>query len=818
MILRRKTPLLIALLAVAILASVPSAGAQFGDEGLREGLGGLRSFGSAGAPAVQVITRLVADVQVIEAGKPFRLGVIFEPIEHWHIYWRYPGEVGLPTLIEWTLPEGFEIGDLQLPNPTRFYDPESDLTSYGWESEVLLFAWVTPPEDLGGRKEFKFAAANEWLACEIQCVPGDSTDALTLGAGEAGPSKDAEKFEAYAARVPKSFANSGAPLSVSFRPEAARIAPREKLAQVVSVSATGPWKIVTKGGEGGAAAAPELFPDGADYVDGLPTGLAQATDENIYNEFTVAERVTFDWVLDASKRAPPGAATLKPAMTIPMVNERSGETRTFYLTIERDIEVVEGAPEATLAAAAPQSDTDDPKEESGDEGAAAPGGFAFEIRTEDATQSIPLFLFFAFVGGLILNIMPCVLPVLSIKVLGFVNQAHEDPKRVFYLGLVFASGVFASFAALATVIVVLKSAGNELLWGFQLQEPRFVILMSAVIFAFGLSLFGVFSIDLPGSTASNLQGAATREGPAGAFFNGLLATALATPCTAPLLGPALGVAFSQSGPMIYVFFAAIASGLALPYVLLSARPGWLKFVPKPGPWMVTFKQAMGVLLMATVVWLLSVVGGQVGSDGIVQALSFLLAVGVASWILGRGFDLSAPPSRRIRASATAAAIVVATYLYFPERYLSTLGEAYAEGAEVQTTNFTPTDGKIDWQPFSVERVNELVADNKTVFVDFTADWCLTCKVNERTVLSTRSIREAFAEHGVVALVADYTRRQPEFTKIIRQFGRAGVPVYVIFPAGRPEDYILLPEILTVSMVKEKLAEAAGATEIALSKP
>jgi thiol:disulfide interchange protein len=275
-----------------------------------------------------------------------------------------------------------------------------------------------------------------------------------------------------------------------------------------------------------------------------------------------------------------------------------------------------------------------------------------------------MLLLFAVIGGLILNIMPCVLPVLSIKVLGFVNQAGEDPKRVFRLGLVFAAGVYVSFLILASLVVGVQLAGASVGWGFQLQEPRFLIVVSAVILAFALSLLGVFTIELPGAVGGSLSGAAGREGPAGAFFNGVLATVLATPCTAPLLGPALGFAFSQPPAMVFLFFVFIATGLALPYVLLAANPGWLRFVPKAGPWMERFKQSMSFLLFATVIWLLWVLGKQTGYEGVISALIFLLAVGIACWVLGLGLEYGVRRERRTMAIAMAAALMAGGYLLF----------------------------------------------------------------------------------------------------------------------------------------------------------
>lgn len=793
--------------ALALIASAHSLGAQQN----RFFNGGAKSTKPKEDP---VATELLADVSAIEPGVPFRAGIRFKLQPEWHIYWRYAGNVGLPPSIKWNLPEGFKVGDLQWPNPVRIDDTEAKLVSYAYEDEVLLFVTVTPPANLAGGSKVTLKTENEWLVCKVQCIPGDSTNSLELPVGKAAPSASAPLFDRFTALVPVKAGDASLPIKVQ-EASSTSVAPGGKSAEKVEVKADGPWRLLFESGSDKAA----FFPAGSDAWDVRQPAPPKGEGETDVKGKKAYASLSFEWGIEPYKTAKPGEYPAATALTLPAVNSETGETKIFRAALERKVSIgtspvvasAGGTQNPPSPTAAPSTSTKEP---------AAAGATAFNFLDAAAKpkteRSLLLLLFYALVGGLILNVMPCVLPVLSIKILGFVRQAGDDPRRIFHLGLVFGLGVLVSFAALASIVVGAKAGGSQIGWGFQLQEPRFIIIVAAVIFAFALSLFGVFEIDLPGAATQRLDGLQRREGASGAFFNGVLATLLATPCTAPLLGPALGFAFSQPPAMIYLFFLTIGVGLAAPYVLLSANPRWLRFVPKAGPWMETFKQAMGFLLVATVIWLLWVLGKTTGSDGIVWTLCFLAGVGAACWLLGREMGLGASATRRTSALAGALVLIALSYFIFPERYLSKVGQSVASATPTIAPKKSETaSNEIEWQPFSFDLVNTLTAQKKTVFVDFTADWCWTCKLNENAVLKKDDVAEAFKKYGVEAVTADYTRRQPELTKILQQFGRAGVPMYLIFPAGHPEDYILLPEVLTPGLVKDKLAEAAGgATKVA----
>ncbi len=341
------------------------------------------------------------------------------------------------------------------------------------------------------------------------------------------------------------------------------------------------------------------------------------------------------------------------------------------------------------------------------------------------SSSLLYWLGLGFVGGLILNVMPCVLPVIALKIFGFIRQAGESPRRILALGFTFIAGIFAWFLSLAALITGFKLAGHQLNWAFQFQHPAFVAVMVVILLLFSLNLLGVFEIILPGRVQSVVQDAAGKEGYAGTFWHGVFATLMATPCTAPFLGPALGFALAQPAPTVFAMFGSIAAGMSAPYAVLAAKPAWLRYLPRPGMWMVRVKQALGVLLLGTVVWL--------------------------GWVLFQQFAARPLP----------------------------------------------------FQP----RLDHALAQNKIVFVDFTADWCVNCKVNEHLVLDSLPIQDAFRQRGVILLKADWTDGENDITALLRKFGRAGVPCYVIYPPGGQP--IVLPEVITKDIVLDALDRAAG---------
>jgi len=412
--------------------------------------------------------------------------------------------------------------------------------------------------------------------------------------------------------------------------------------------------------------------------------------------------------------------------------------------------------------------------------------------------SFGLALLYGFLGGLILNLMPCVLPVISLKIFGFIKQAGDDRGRILRHGLAFAAGIFTWFMGLALVLVGLKLAGHEISWAFQFQNSWFILIIASIVFVFALNLFGVFEIILPGRANNALAEASSGHGYLGSYSQGVFATLLATPCTAPFLGASLGYAFTQGPVTILALFAAISLGMALPYLLLSAQPAWMKILPKPGAWMERVKQFMAFPLLATLLWLLSVLGGQKGLDGVIWASAFLLCLGLACWIYGA----FAGPFASARAKVISWALILVVvlgggWLFLAQSFASSQAGAKAAGGE--------KDG-IAWVEFSTKALADLRAQGKPVFVDFTADWCISCKFNERTAINVPSVRAAFKDKDIVPMIADWTNANPEITAALKEFGRVGVPFYVLYPANNGEP-IILPEILTTQIVLDAFAKA-----------
>ncbi len=416
--------------------------------------------------------------------------------------------------------------------------------------------------------------------------------------------------------------------------------------------------------------------------------------------------------------------------------------------------------------------------------------------TDGPARGLLTFLLFGFIGGFILNLMPCVLPVISLKIFGFIQHAGADRRRILRSGLSFVAGIFVWFIGLAAVLIALKSAGREITWALQFTNPYFVLGMSVFVLVFALNLFGVFEITLPQSASRGLLGWTSREGDAGSFFQGIFATVLATPCTAPFLGTALGFAFTQPSWVILLMFLSIAAGMSAPYILLSAQPAWMRFIPKPGAWMERVKQFMGFLLIATLLFLLSVLGAQRGVDAIIWAAAFLTVVSIACWMWGAFATPLASGRQRVLVLVLLLALLLGGGAYFiREKFASTTLAATAPAV----------DG---WRNFTPAALETELAKGGPVFVDFTAAWCITCKFNERTVLEASAVREAFARRGIVKFKADWTNADPAITKMLQHFGRPGVPLYVLYPAGNAAAPIVFPELLTQSLVLEKLETVA----------
>ena len=409
---------------------------------------------------------------------------------------------------------------------------------------------------------------------------------------------------------------------------------------------------------------------------------------------------------------------------------------------------------------------------------AAPGTLALAANHSSTTALLRIVLI-SFAGGVILNLMPCVFPVLFLKGLALVQSSAEERGKIRLHGLVYTLGILVSFWIVVGVLLALRAAGHNFGWGFQFQSPLFIVLLALLLFFLGLSLAGQFEIGLTLTSAGSSL--AAKQGYAGSFFTGVIAVVVATPCTAPLMGAAIGYALAHSAMVSIVVFTAVALGLAAPYLLLAFNPAWTRLLPRPGAWMEILKQAVSIPIFGTVIWLVWVFNQTVSASSLVFLLTAFLLLAIAGWILGR-WPAKAP--------ATVAAVLV-------------LGLAVAVPAwalHVLTPNAATRAQDARWQPFTPELVAKYRAEGKPVFVDFTASWCLSCQVNERVVLDRADVQQRLKSSGVELVRADWTRHDETIANALAALGRSGVPTYALYPADPNAPPKLLPEVLTPGIV------------------
>ncbi|HZP94034.1 MAG TPA: thioredoxin family protein [Burkholderiales bacterium] len=656
---------------------------------------------------------LIAATTAVEPGEPLTLALRLKADRRWHTYWKNPGDSGLPTRIQWTLPPGFEAGPIQWPTPSRI--DIGPLANYGYEGEVLLLTDIRTPADVSGSVPIQAMA--KWLVCEQICIPGEAEFALALPVGPATPDPMwASRIEATRAALPRVVDGVRA---------TATLAGEEWLIEIPR------------------AAAPEL------------TRLAFFPDQDGWINYASKQRLT---AVGDKWRLRFAAA--------PNVSAKNGELSGLLVA---EPGFADGSLAANVSAAFGV-------------GAALPPEAPATNRL-----SLVLALGFAFAGGLILNLMPCVFPIVSIKVLGFVAQASGDRASLRAHGLLFAAGVLACFWAIAGALLLLRAGGAALGWGYQLQSPLVIGALAMLFFALALNLSGVFHF---GDSMQRLAGSVrARSGYLDAFLSGSLATAVATPCTAPFMGAALGFALTQSALTAMLTFTALALGMATPYVVLSFAPGWMNRLPRPGPWMDTLKQIFAFPLYLTTVWLVWVLGRQIGVDGAARLLVGLTLLGAALWALGRwSYALDA----RVRHGGVAAAAAL-------------FALAFVVAWPVASKSGAPQAADA-WKPWSRAAVAQEQAAGKAVFVEFTAAWCVTCQVNKRLVLQRQSVMDRFTQRQVVLMRADWTSQNPEITAALKELGRSGVPVYALYPAGGGAP-ALLPEILTEARVMDAIDTA-----------
>ena len=668
--------------------------------------GGLLASPAFAAPqsAADLVTpALYAESATVAPGRTLWLDLHLAIAPGWHIYWRNPGDSGLPTTIEWTLPAGFAAGAIQWPVPERFV--LGPIGNYGYAGSTDLLVPVAAPAAVDPGAPVHLGAKVDYLVCSEICIPGSAALASDLAVGPGVPDpRQADRFAAARRALPVR-----APFAVRFAAE------KSDLRLIVPAAAL----------ENIRQPRAAFFPDAGNAIDASAETKIEPRHGGL------------DLVL--AKSDSPTAAVPRTLDGVLVLRDGDGSPRGYLVS-------------ATLTAP-PVAD------------AAGPLGWW-------------LALLFAFAGGAILNLMPCVFPVLSLKLL---SLAGAEPAKRHHHGIAYALGVLASFAALGGTLIALRAGGVAVGWGFQLQSPVVVAVLAYLMLAMGLSLSGVaeFGAGMAG-VGDRLAG---RGGLLGAFFTGVLVTVVATPCSAPFMGAALGAALVAPALSALGIFIALGAGLAAPLLAASFVPGLALVLPRPGGWMVLLKQLLAFPLYITAAWLVWVLIQEVGPEGSLMALLGLVLVGFAVWVYGRT-RLAAAGARRggnaLAAAGLAAAVVLAALLS-------------------PSTGRAPlaSDG-LDYQPFSPARLAALRAEHKRVFVNLTAAWCLTCIVNERATLDRAAVRDAFAARGVVALKGDWTRQDPEIARFLQSFGRSGVPLYLLYDGGGSPT--VLPQLLSETEV------------------
>ncbi len=670
----------------------------------------------------------------IAPGKTFWLGVLLEHQPHWHTYWQNPGDSGLPTQVQWQLPAGLNVGDLQWPLPKKILLPP--LANYGYEDTVLLAAPVKVDANFQATPTIPLAVHVQWLACRQECIPQEANLQLN--------------WSAISINSPNRF----------------------ELARQLSPAASS------------AAVHTEVLPDGKRVrvtVEQLPPQwqgrtltLLPVTPGVVHNAALQNKDWTQQWQGQQWQA------------TLPVSEDRSDGPSRMVWVLAQGQETAPVGPalqiEGPVVGSWPILQTAT---------VSAELQRALQENANAQTQSdapVPttwlLAMLGAFVGGMILNLMPCVFPVLAIKVMGFARPAEQRGAHV-RAGLAYTTGVIFSFIALGGLLLLLRATGEQLGWGFQLQSPPVIIALALLFTLLALNLAGVFEFGmfLPDHLA-NLQ---STHGTLNAALSGVLAVAIASPCTAPFMGASLGLAMAWPASLALPIFAAMGLGMALPYLLASLWPRLANALPRPGAWMQTFRQAMAFPMWATVIWLVWVLGQQTSMDTAATLLSLMLGVSLLMW------SWSKTMRTRMVASALAALL------------MGISGQMlWTQLEQPQTTAPETSPMASTWQPWSTQAVQTALANKQAVFVDFTAAWCVTCQFNKRTTLANEALLADFRDRQVQLMRADWTRRDSAITQALNALGRSGVPVYVLYAPGK--DPQLFSELPTVEEIRSALRQ------------
>jgi thiol:disulfide interchange protein DsbD len=671
---------------------------------------------------------LVNAPEGIQPGKTFWVGLQLSHQPEWHTYWKNSGDSGLPTQMQWTLPAGLSAGEIAWPLPRKI--PIGNLANYGYEGTVLLPVPVKVAADFKppvfGDVEVKLQA--NWLVCKKECIPEEGAFTVMVPA-RGSTAMNAAAFDAALKAQPKPLpANTGVIPDSTARIDGDALAvsvqglPVEARGQTLTFLPETAEVI-----ENGAAITQQW--KGGEWTARVPLSPQRSASPDVMP--VVLASANGGW-----------RAELKVIGQWPQLSAATGVSPALAQALGDNARTPANPPVGFLAA-----------------------------------------VLLALVGGMVLNLMPCVFPVLAIKVLGYANQA-KDRRGLRIGGMAYATGVLVSFLALGGLVLALRAAGEQLGWGFQLQSPAVVALLAALFTLIGLNLAGLFEFGamLPSQVASFQA----RHPVVDAFLSGVLAVAIASPCTAPFMGASLGLAVTLPAFEALGIFAALGIGMALPYLVATMVPVVASHLPKPGAWMDVFRRFMAFPMFATVAWLVWVIGQQSGIDGAASLLALLVALAMVVW----AFTL------RGRARAALGAIAVASFALLAWTAGPAITRVQAAGVASHPQG--------PWQPWEPGRVEQVLASGQPVFVDFTAAWCVTCQYNKKTVLTNPQVLADFESRKVAMLRADWTRRDPAITAALSQLGRSGVPVYVFYKPGAAP--VVLSEILGVEEVRSALAK------------
>jgi thiol:disulfide interchange protein/DsbC/DsbD-like thiol-disulfide interchange protein len=767
------------ILALALPASV-------GAQGLLERLQQLTGTGAPVQVAEPGLVRvgqlqagLISETTSVIVGKPLALGLRLVHDPEWHTYWRNPGDSGLATKIDWQLPEGWLAGPMQWPKPSRF--PVGPLANFGYEGDVVLPVVLTPPKGLGAGQTVEIKGKASWLICRDVCIPGETMLSIKL------PVSDAAATTVLSVDAPR-IAQARASLPT-------RESQREPQAFISGKTLSLWWRSVGKN------ETPGIF---LPYVEALITPAAAQP----------LSKTKQGWRLDIplgesssmAVKTVRASGWLEGIWVVP--GESALEWRAKVRTGPAPSAVELVSPGQTAAEQVPKKSSGAAEGLNASEGSASSpvslprkddsGGSWFGVTDH---RALLLALAGAFIGGLILNLMPCVFPVISLKVLSFAGSAHSKsgPMRD---ALIFSLGVIASFLVLAALLIALKSAGEAVGWGFQLQEPWVVLLLALLFVLIAANLFGVFEMGMMGSRVANagfVSRVSQEPGALGSFTSGVLAVIVASPCTAPFMGSAIGFTATASLAETLAVFTALGVGMSAPYVGLAAWPGLLQKLPRPGPWMVGFKQLMGFPMLLAAAWLIWVLSSIQGVDAVLYALVAAITLAWVLWIYGWALQ-----QRRLGFGGLTGLILALAVLIFASVRATTDSPTSAvvspvsalqpadevKGALTQEIEPGRGAGPLIWTPWTPGLAERLQAEGQTVFVDFTASWCITCQANKIRVLNSETIAAAFQSAGVRALRADWTKRDPAIAKEIERHGKSGIPLYLVYRPGQTSPMIL----------------------------